>query len=106
IARAVTAAGGARMTGTGMALGTPSYMSPEQASGERQVDGRADVYALGCTLYEMLAGHPPFLGASAQEVLLRHTLDPVPPLRAARGAIPEGVDRATRTALAKAPADR
>src|SRR5687768_7708556 len=78
IARAVTAAGGEALTGTGLAIGTPAYMSPEQAGGERAVDGRSDVYALGCVLYEMLAGHPPFAGATSYELLARHALDPLP----------------------------
>ena len=106
IARAITAAAGETLTETGIAVGTPAYMSPEQAAGERQLDGRSDIYSLGCVLYEMLAGHPPFLGATAQEVLARHTLDPVPPLRTARGAVSEAVERAVMKALAKAPADR
>jgi serine/threonine-protein kinase len=105
IARAI-AGDGETLTQTGMAVGTPSYMSPEQASGERGIDGRTDTYALGCVVYEMLAGHPPFLGATSQEILARHSLDPVPPLRTARPDLPEFVDRAVRRALAKSPADR
>src|SRR3989441_7517839 len=106
IARAITAAGGDKLTTTGVAVGTPTYMSPEQAAGEAQLDGRSDVYSLGCVLYEMLAGHPPFLGTTAQEILARHTLDPVPPLRTIRPELPAAVDRAVGKALAKAPADR
>src|SRR5882762_2728416 len=78
IARAITAAGGDKLTQTGMAIGTPLYMSPEQAGGGA-VDGRSDLYSLACVLYEMLAGHPPFLGGTAQAILARHALDPVPP---------------------------
>jgi serine/threonine-protein kinase len=106
IARAITAAGGEKLTETGIAVGTPAYMSPEQASGEHQLDGRSDVYTLGCVLYEMLAGHPPFTGTTAQEVLARHSLDAVPRLTAARPAVPRQVERAVNTALAKVPADR
>src|SRR5437667_8527686 len=80
IARAIVAAGADKLTDTGLAVGTPGYMSPEQAMAQQHIDGRADIYALGCVLYEMLAGHPPFLGTTAQEILARHTLDPVPPL--------------------------
>jgi hypothetical protein len=106
IGRAITAAGADRLTETGLALGTPTYMSPEQAAGSQDLDGRSDLYALGCVLYEMLAGHPPFLGATAQQVLARHALDPVPSLRTARDAVPEAVERSAMKALAKVPADR
>jgi eukaryotic-like serine/threonine-protein kinase len=105
IARAADSAG-ERLTETGIAVGTPAYMSPEQAAGETTIDGRADVYALGCVVYEMLAGQPPFTGSSSQAVLARHALDPVPPLRTIRPDLPQGVDRAVLKALAKAPADR
>jgi len=106
IARAITAASGENLTETGIAVGTPFYMSPEQAAGERQIDGRSDVYSLGCVVYEMLAGGPPFAGPSAQAILARHALDPVPPLRTIRPELPPAVDRALGKALAKAPADR
>ena len=106
IGRAITAAGADRLTETGLALGTPTYMSPEQAAGSQDLDGRSDLYALACVLYEMLAGHPPFLGATPQQVLARHALDPVPSLRTARDAVPEAVERSTMKALAKVPADR
>jgi tetratricopeptide (TPR) repeat protein len=106
IARAVTAAGGENLTQGGMAVGTPAYMSPEQAAGDPQLDGRSDVYALGCVLYEMLAGRPPFTGRNAMEVLARHTMDAVPPLRTTRPTIPSAVDETVARALAKLPADR
>ena len=94
------------LTQAGIAVGTPAYMSPEQASADRAIDGRSDVYSLGCVLYEMLVGHAPFLGATAQEVLARHLRDPLPPLRTVRPELSGAVERAVQTALAKSPADR
>ncbi|HEX6617839.1 MAG TPA: serine/threonine-protein kinase, partial [Gemmatimonadales bacterium] len=106
VARAITAAGDARLTETGITLGTPAYMSPEQALGTRELDGRSDLYAVGCVLYEMLAGQPPFGGATAQQLIARHAMDPVPPLRTVRDTVPEPVERSVTRALAKTPADR
>jgi serine/threonine-protein kinase len=106
VARAITAAGDARLTETGITLGTPAYMSPEQALGTRELDGRSDLYAVGCVLYEMLAGQPPFGGATAQQLIARHAMDPVPPLRTVRDTVPEAVERSVTRALAKTPADR
>ena len=106
IARAVTAAGGERLTDTGIAVGTPAYMSPEQATGSGDVDARTDQYSLACVLYELLVGEPPFTGATAQAVMARHTLDDVTPPSIVRSNIPDGVERALLRALAKAPADR
>src|SRR2546425_814986 len=106
IARAITAAGGDKLTQTGMAIGTPLYMSPEQASGGGAIDGRSDLYSLGCVLYEMLAGYPPFFGGTAQAIIARHALDPVPPLRTARRTVSGAVEQALDRALAKSPADR
>jgi serine/threonine-protein kinase len=106
IARAVTAAGGERLTGTGLAVGTPAYMSPEQAFGGEQVDGRSDVYALGCVVYEMVGGGPPFEGTTPQALLAKHAADTVPGLRTSDPAIPVYVERAVERALAKNPAER
>ena len=106
IARAITAAGGERLTETGLAIGTVAYMSPEQAAGEARIDGRSDIYSLGCVLYEMLVGNPPFTGSSAQAVVARKLTDPVPSLRTVRETVSEAVEQVIFTALAKFPADR
>jgi eukaryotic-like serine/threonine-protein kinase len=106
IARAIDAATDGRLTNTGLALGTPSYMSPEQAAGEREVDARSDIYSLGCLLYEMLAGEPPFTGATAQAILARKAVAPVPQLSIVRDTVPADVEAIVNKALAKAPADR
>ena len=105
IARAVEA-GGERLTETGLAVGTPAYMSPEQALGQDVVDHRADIYALGCVLYEMLAGEPPYNGPTAQAIVAKAAAAPVPSLRPVRPDVPDAVDRAIRRALAKSPAAR
>jgi eukaryotic-like serine/threonine-protein kinase len=106
IALAVSSAGGTRMTETGMSLGTPHYMSPEQAMGEREITGRSDIYALGCLTYEMLVGDPPFTGSTAQAIVAKAmTEKPVPPSRM-RDTVPPAVEDAVLTALAKLPADR
>ncbi len=106
IARALDAAGGERLTETGLALGTPAYMSPEQGAGSSRLDGRADIYALGCVLYEMLAGQPPFTGPTAQAILARHAVDPTPSLRTVRPSVSTALSRVVTRALAKVPADR
>jgi serine/threonine-protein kinase len=106
LARAVDAAGGERLTETGLALGTPAYMSPEQGAPGEPLDGRSDLYALGCVAYEMLAGQPPFTGPTGQAILARHAVDPVPPLRTVRTRVPVAVEQAIERALAKVPADR
>jgi TolB-like protein len=106
IARAISAAGGDKLTATGITVGTPTYMSPEQAAGERQLDGRSDQYSLACVLYEMLAGQPPFTGPTVESVLHQHlTADPAP-VTQLRRTVPESVVRTLNRALAKAPADR
>jgi Tol biopolymer transport system component/tRNA A-37 threonylcarbamoyl transferase component Bud32 len=106
IARAVSEASGERLTETGLAVGTPAYMSPEQAAGTGDVDARSDIYSLACVLYEMLAGGPPYSGPSAQAILARKTLEPVPGLRVVRETVPPVVEAAIMRALAKVPADR
>jgi serine/threonine-protein kinase len=95
-----------RLTGTGITLGTPHYMSPEQAAGERSVDARSDVYSLACVLYELLAGEPPYTGATAQAVMAKRFTDPIPSVRRLRPTVPLAVERALVRALAIVPADR
>src|SRR5262245_39477542 len=106
IALAVQTAGGTRMTQTGLSLGTPQYMSPEQAMGERTIDGRSDVYALGAVTYEMLAGEPPFTGPNVQAIVARLLAEEPRSLTVQRRAVPGGVERAVMRALEKLPADR
>ncbi len=106
IARAVSAAGGDKLTQTGLAIGTPAYMPPEQASGSEQVDRRSDIYSLACVLYETLAGQPPFTGPTAQAIMARHSLDAVPRLKIVRDAIPDELETVIERALEKVPADR
>ena len=106
IALAASKASGARMTETGMSLGTPHYMSPEQAMGEREITARSDVYALGAVLYEMLTGDPPFTGSTAQAVVARVVTESPRPLVPQRHTIPRHVEAAVLTALEKLPADR
>jgi eukaryotic-like serine/threonine-protein kinase len=95
-----------RLTQTGLSVGTPAYMSPEQAAGDRSVDARSDIYALGCVLYEMLAGEPPYTGPSAQAILIKRISDPVPLVRRVRSSVPEGLEQAITKALAPVAADR
>ena len=104
IARAVMSE--ERLTSTGVSIGTPAYMSPEQAVAERDIDGRSDQYSLACVLYEMLAGEPPFTGANTNIIIAKRLHQPTPSIRVLRDSVPEGVDWALQRALAKVPADR
>ena len=106
IALAVQQAGGARMTQTGLSLGTPQYMSPEQAMGERAIGAQSDIYALGAVTYEMLTGDPPFTGSSVQAIVAKVLSERPTPLRMLRDTVPPHVEQAVLTALAKLPADR
>jgi len=106
IAKAVTAAVDKSLTQTGTAVGTPSYMGPEQASGEADLDGRSDIYSLGSMLYEMVAGVAPFIGPTTQAILTKLFIEPAPPLRERRDGVPEFLEAAVMKALAKAPAGR
>jgi Tol biopolymer transport system component len=106
IALAVETAGGSRMTQTGLSLGTPQYMSPEQAMGERSIDARSDIYALGAVTYEMLAGDPPFTGSTVQAIVAKVLSEKPTLLRMVRDTVPAHVETAVLRALAKLPADR
>ncbi len=106
IAKAVSAAGGERLTQTGMSVGTPQYMSPEQAAGERDLDGRSDLYSLGCVLYEMLAGQPPFTGPTVESVVHQHLTAEPRAITQIRPAVPAEIAGVLQRALAKTPADR
>ncbi len=99
-------AGEEHLTQTGLSVGTPAYMSPEQASGDKALDARTDIYSLGAVLYEMLAGEPPFTGPSAQAIIMKRLTEPVPPVHKARPSVPAGVDQAIQRALAPIAADR
>ncbi len=104
IGKAISEAGGS-LTQTGLAIGTPAYMSPEQASAESEVDGRSDLYSLGCVLFEMLTGEQPFTGATAQAVITKRFISPIPKVRAVRD-VSEQLDDAVAKALARTPVDR
>jgi tetratricopeptide (TPR) repeat protein/TolB-like protein len=106
IARAVLEVGGTKLTGTGIAIGTPAYMSPEQADPADTIGPRSDIYSLGCVLYEMLVGDPPFTGSSAQAIVARKSAGPAPALRSVRDAISDGLERVVLKSLARIPADR
>ncbi len=106
IARAITAPGETKLTETGIAVGTPAYLSPEQASGEQELDARSDIYSLGCVLYEMLAGQPPFTGPTVESLVHQHLTAEPPPVTRLRPTVPEVIARVLAKSLAKAPADR
>jgi serine/threonine-protein kinase len=106
IALAVANAGAQRITQTGLSLGTPQYMSPEQAMGEKTIDARADIYALGAVTYEMLTGDPPFTGSSVQAIVAKVLNERPTPIRTLRDSVTPGMERAVLVALAKLPADR
>lgn len=106
VAKALSVAGGERLTQSGFAIGTPSYMSPEQATGETHLDGRSDVYSLGCMTFEMLAGEPPFSGPTGAAIIAKQASQDAPPLRVVRPRVPWGIEQAVEKALAKVPADR
>jgi serine/threonine-protein kinase len=106
IARAASTAGGDKLTETGLAVGTPAYMSPEQATGEHDLDARSDLYGLGSVLYEMLAGEPPYTGPSAQAIIAKRFREPVPRVSTLRETVPPAVEAALTRVLAKSPTDR
>ncbi|HEU4648859.1 MAG TPA: protein kinase [Gemmatimonadales bacterium] len=106
VARAMTAVIGSEVSEPGVAVGTPAYMSPEQATADRDLDGRSDIYALGCVLFEMLTGQPPFAGSGPRATMTRQVMEPAPPLRALRPDAPEPLERVLTRALAKEPAER
>src|SRR3954463_4796253 len=108
VATAMSAAGGDNIyiTDRGFAVGTPAYMSPEQASAERDLDGRSDLYSLACVLFEMLSGQPPFAGSGPRATMARHAVEPAPSIRSLRPTVPLAVDQALERALAKDPAAR
>lgn len=106
IAGVLEAVGAERLSASGVVLGAPAYVSPEQAGGESRIDGRSDIYSLGCVLYEMLTGEPPFTGATRAAVLARHVASPVPPILTVRPEVPAAVERTVVRALAKHPEER
>ena len=106
IAKAVTAAAASTLTQTGATVGTPAYMSPEQAAGAAELDGRSDVYSLGCVVYEMLSGRTPFTGPTAQAIIAQCFTEPPPPLRGSRGDLPDWLESVVMKSLAKEAGDR
>jgi serine/threonine-protein kinase len=106
IARAASQAGAEKLTETGMSIGTPAYMSPEQAAGSSSVDARSDLYSLGCMLYELLAGQAPFQGPNTMAILAKHAMEPPPSIQVVRQSVPDEIEEAILQALEKTPADR
>ncbi len=106
IAKALGESGGDRLTATGVAVGTPAYMSPEQVSGDHDVDGRSDIYSLGCVLYEMITGAPPFAGSTVQAVMLKRFAEPAPHVSERRGGVPHELNELIAKAMAHEPAGR
>ena len=106
LGRVLYSAGSSPITESGLAVGTPRYMSPEQGAGDRAVDGRADIYSLACVLFEMIAGIPPFQGATGQAIIAHHFRTPPPSVRRERESCPAAIDAAIQRAMAKVPADR
>jgi TolB-like protein/Tfp pilus assembly protein PilF len=106
IARAITAAGGEHLTETGISIGTPTYMSPEQGAGSGELNARSDIYSLGCVLYEMLSGDAPYTASTPQAVIAKKLSEPTPRISVVRESVPTGIEAALTKALAKTPADR
>jgi serine/threonine protein kinase len=106
VARAIERSGGDRISSSGLVVGTPAYMSPEQASGAVELDGRSDIYSLACVVFEMLVGEPPFMGRTAQVVMARHVNERPPSVRVVRAEVSNGLDAALMAALAKDPTRR
>jgi serine/threonine-protein kinase len=106
IARAIDQAGGERLTETGVTLGTPAYMSPEQTTGSRELDGRSDIYSLGCLLYEMLSAEVPYTGPTPMAIMARKLADPLPRISVVRETVPPSVEAVLAKALARLPVDR
>ena len=106
IAKAMLEAAGERISSSGLVVGTPHYMSPEQASGQSELDGRSDIYSLACVVYEMLVGEPPFTGPTTQAVMAKHVRERPPSLQVVRGDLPAHVEQALNQALEKNPAER
>src|SRR4029078_10631701 len=106
VARALETSSDDRLTETGLALGTPAYMSPEQALADTKLDGRTELYSLGCVTYELLTGEPPYTGPTAQAIVAKRLTDPTPPARRLRESVPPALDRVLERLLAKSPADR
>src|SRR6185295_9480013 len=106
IARAASEGEGGRLTATGMAIGTPAYMSPEQAAGDRQIDGRSDLYSLGVVAYQMLVGEPPFVANSTPAMLVKHISERPTPVSQRRSDVPQDLARAVMLCLEKDPASR